>query len=83
MDSVIQLTSSQLAALFIIILAAIEIYKDAFKKRPYDWLISHYLKDATLKDLACIDSLRAIKDKGGCSKNTFRREIMRPLMERK
>lgn len=72
----------QFASLLIVLGALIGIYKDAVIKRPYDWLMTHYLGNESLREQANNDSLRVIKAAEGCSKFTFRRKVMRPIMER-
>jgi hypothetical protein len=59
-----------------------DIVVDQFKKRPYEWLIEHYLSDPELLAKADSSELAVIEMNGGCDKGTFRRLIMRPLLEK-
>jgi hypothetical protein len=72
----------QIISLLIVLWSLIGIYKDAVMKRPYDWLMTHYIGNDSLREKANDDTLRFIKTADGCSKFTFRRKVMRPIMER-
>ena len=77
-----------MSSLFILFLGIVigwllrDIVDDRYKRRSYEWLIEHYLSDPELFAKADASQLAIIEMNGGCDKGTFRRLIMRPLIEK-